>query len=92
MGCAELRQWFVDADRQRVGREVAWALELAFDDANSSSQSKEILTHVDARLRSLTRSHVRKKYIHANLIAFIAIEGCFALDRRHPLAPFNKFG
>jgi hypothetical protein len=61
----------------RAARELAWAFSEAFeDDSNPPSAEipKEVLTRVDARLRSLVKSHYRKKYAFANLIAFGAIE------------------
>jgi hypothetical protein len=60
----------------RAGRELAWALTQAFEDESDppSERPKEILTRVDARLRSLVKSHYRKKYVIANLVAFAAIE------------------
>jgi hypothetical protein len=68
-------------EKIRAAREVAWALAQAFEDDEPSSpsdapsdQPKEILTRVDARLRSLVKSHYRKKYVLANLAAFGAIE------------------
>jgi membrane protease YdiL (CAAX protease family) len=58
-------------------------LALAFEDGDNpaSEEPKQILTRVDARLRSLVKSHYRKRYVLANLAAFIAIEFvliCFA--------------
>jgi hypothetical protein len=63
-------------ERTRAGREVAWALTLAFEDESNppSGQPKDILTRVDTRLRSLVKSHYRKKYVLANVVAFFAIE------------------
>jgi hypothetical protein len=62
--------------KTRAAREVAWALAQAFEDESSppSEQPKEILTRVDGRLRSLVKSHYRKKYVLSNLVAFCAIE------------------
>jgi hypothetical protein len=64
------------SEKTRAGREIAWALAEAFEDESSppSDKPKEILTRVDARLRSLVKSHYRKKYVFANLVAFTAIE------------------
>jgi hypothetical protein len=64
------------AERLRAGREIAWVLEQAFDTDSppSSTQAKELLTSIDARLRTLAKSHVRKRYLEANLFAFIAVE------------------
>jgi hypothetical protein len=63
-------------EKERAAREMAWALALGFEDDSgvSSEEPKQILTRVDARLRSLVRSHYLKKYVIANLLAFIAIE------------------
>jgi hypothetical protein len=60
----------------RAARELSWALQQAFEDDSTppSERPKEILTRVDARLRSLVKSHYRKKYVLANLGAFVAIE------------------
>jgi hypothetical protein len=60
----------------RAARETAWALAQAFEDESStpSEQPKEILSRVDARLRNLVKSHYRKRYILANLLAFLGIE------------------
>jgi hypothetical protein len=74
-------------EKERAARELCWALALAFEEAFEdgdnppSEEPKQILTRVDARLRSLVKSHYRKKYVLANLAAFIAIEFvliCFA--------------
>jgi hypothetical protein len=70
-------------EKERAARELCWALALAFEDSGNppSEEPKQILTRVDARLRSLVKSHYRKKYVLANLAAFIAIEFvliCFA--------------
>jgi hypothetical protein len=63
-------------EKMRAAREIAWALTQAFEDETSppSDEPKEILARVDARLRSLVKSHYRKKYVLANLAAFGAIE------------------
>src|SRR5262245_18974896 len=63
-------------ERERAAREVCWAFAVAFEDESNppSEEPKQILTRVDARLRSLVKSHFRKKYVFANLAAFIAIE------------------
>ena len=63
-------------EKIRAAREISWALAQAFEDESSppSEKPKEILTRVDARLRSLVKSHYRKKYVLANLAAFGAIE------------------
>ncbi len=60
----------------RASRELSWALTQAFEDESSppSERPKEILTRVDARLRSLVKSQYRKKYVSANLMAFATIE------------------
>jgi hypothetical protein len=65
-----------DNEKERAAREMCWALALAFEDENQppSQEPKQILTRVDARLRSLVKSHYRKKYVLANLGAFIVIE------------------
>lgn len=65
-----------ESERTRAAREVAWALTQAFEDESDppSEQPKEILSRVDARLRSLVKSHYRKKYVMANVVAFCAIE------------------
>jgi hypothetical protein len=62
--------------RMRAAREVAWALAQAFEDENNprSGEPKEILSRVDSRLRSLVKSHYRKKYCIANLFTFGVIE------------------
>ena len=70
-------------EKERAARELCWALALAFEDGDNpaSEEPKQILTRVDARLRSLVKSHYRKRYVLANLAAFIAIEFvliCFA--------------
>jgi hypothetical protein len=72
-----------DHEKERAARELCWALALAFEDESNppSEEPKQIMTRVDARLRSLVKSHYRKKYVLANLAAFIAIEFvliCFA--------------
>jgi hypothetical protein len=63
-------------ESMRSAREITWALAQAFEDESNppSERPKEILTRVDARLRNLVKSHYRKKYVLANLIAFGAIE------------------
>jgi len=63
-------------EKMRAARETAWALALAFEneEAAAAGEPKDILTRVDARLRSLVRSHYRKKYCMANLAAFVAVE------------------
>jgi hypothetical protein len=63
-------------EKTRAAREIAWTLAQAFEDDTSppSEQPKEILARVDLRLRSLVKSHYRKKYVLANLAAFGAIE------------------
>jgi hypothetical protein len=65
-----------DNERERAARELCWAFAVAFEDESNppSEEPKHILTRVDARLRSLVKSHFRKKYVLANLAAFIAIE------------------
>jgi hypothetical protein len=65
-----------DNEKERAARELCWALALAFEDESDppSEEPKQILTRVDARLRSLVKSHYRKKYVLWNLAAFIAIE------------------
>ena len=67
----------IDAsERARAASETAWALSLAFEDegATPSTQPMDILTRVDARLRSLVESELRKLYVFANLAAFCGIE------------------
>jgi hypothetical protein len=78
---ASIEDWRCDPslslnEKTRAAREIAWALAQAFEDeANPISQEpKEILSRVDARLRSLVKSHYRKKYCIANLVAFGSIE------------------
>jgi hypothetical protein len=63
-------------EKMRAAREIAWALAQAFEDETSppSEKPREILERVDARLRSLVKSHYRKKYVFANLAAFAVIE------------------
>jgi hypothetical protein len=63
-------------ERTRAAREVAWALAQALEDESDppSCQPKDVLTRVDARLRSLVKSHYRKKYVLSNVAAFCAIE------------------
>jgi hypothetical protein len=63
-------------EKTRAAREIAWALAQAFEDETSppSDKPKEILARVDARLRSLVKSHYRKRYVLANLAAFAVIE------------------
>lgn len=63
-------------ERERAARELCWAFAVAFEDESNppSEEPKHILTRVDARLRSLVKSHFRKRYVLANLFAFIAIE------------------
>jgi hypothetical protein len=63
-------------EKIRAAREVSWALTQAFEDDSSppSETPKEILARVDARLRSLVKSHYRKKYVLSNLMAFVGIE------------------
>jgi hypothetical protein len=63
-------------ERERAARELSWAFAVAFEDESNppSEEPKQILTQVDARLRSLVKSHFRKKYVLANLAAFVAIE------------------
>lgn len=68
-------------EKTRAARETAWALAQAFEDTDDppSERPKDILTRVDARLRSLVKSHYRKKYLIANLYAFVGIEAIFLL-------------
>jgi hypothetical protein len=63
-------------EKTRAAREISWALAQAFEDEAEppSEKPKEILARVDARLRSLVKSHYRKKYVLANLAAFAVIE------------------
>jgi len=63
-------------EKTRAAREISWALAQAFEDeaTPASEKPKEILARVDARLRSLVKSHYRKKYVLANLAAFAGIE------------------
>ena len=63
-------------EKTRAAREISWALAQAFEDEATppSEKPKEILARVDARLRSLVKSHYRKKYVLANLAAFAGIE------------------
>jgi hypothetical protein len=63
-------------EKERAAREMAWALALGFEDDGTtpSEEPKQILTRVDARLRSLVRGHYLKKYVIANLFAFVVIE------------------
>jgi hypothetical protein len=70
-------------DKMRAARETAWALTLALEHepppptavaAGEFNDPKDILTRVDTRLRSLVKSHHRKRYVLANLTAFLAIE------------------
>jgi hypothetical protein len=67
---------FSALERLRASRELAWALALGFEDdaVPPLGQPKEILTRVDTRLRSLLKSHCRKRYAMSNLKAFAAIE------------------
>lgn len=62
--------------RFRAAREMAWALAIAFEDESNppNEKPKEILARVDARLRSLVKSHYRKKYVLSNLMSFAVIE------------------
>ncbi|MDR3464057.1 MAG: hypothetical protein P4L76_17260 [Beijerinckiaceae bacterium] len=64
-------------DRARSARELAWALDEAFEDDSQppSDQPQQTLTRVDDRLRSLVKSYYRKSYVFANLGAFALIEG-----------------
>lgn len=63
-------------EKKRAAREVAWALAQAFEDTSDppSQEPKEVLTRVDARLRSLVKSYYRKRYALSNLAAFFSIE------------------
>jgi hypothetical protein len=63
-------------EKTRAARETAWALAQALEDEIKPplQEPKDILTHVDARLRSLIKSHYRKRYCLANLLAFGVIE------------------
>src|SRR5215217_1354494 len=78
---ASIEDWRCDPslsanEKMRSAREMAWALAQALEDENipRSDEPKDILTRIDARLRSLVKSHYRKKYCQANLAAFAAIE------------------
>jgi hypothetical protein len=78
---ASIEDWRCDPslspnEKMRAARELAWALAQALEDENKpqSNEPKDILTRVDARLRSLVKSHYRKKYCVANLLAFGVIE------------------
>jgi hypothetical protein len=63
-------------EKTRAAREVAWALAQAFEDSSNppSQIPKEVLSRVDARLRSLVKSHYRMRYALANMVAFAIIE------------------
>ena len=74
----------------RAGEEIAWALSEAFETQPSlsgtgavSSIPKDILTRVDNRLRGLVKSHYRKKYVEANIVAFIVFEIVLSLVARY---------
>jgi hypothetical protein len=62
-------------EKKRAGQEIAWALAEAFeaDDKSRPEMPKEVLERVDARLRSLVKSGYRRKFIMANLTAFLCI-------------------
>jgi len=90
-------------ERMRAARETAWALALAFENekAAAAGEPKDILTRVDGRLRSLVKSHYRKKYCIANLAAFVAIEvalvilavaGSFIYDTENVLHRYAIYG
>jgi hypothetical protein len=91
-------------EKHRAAREVAWALALAFENAPPADQAKDILVHVDARLRSLVKSNYRKTYVFANLAAFALIELVLiiiaictwkfmgTLDALHRYALYGAFG
>ena len=106
---ASIEDWRCDIslsanEKMRAARETAWALALAFenDKAEAAGEPKEILTRVDARLRSLVRSHYRKRYCLANLCAFAAIEAIllvlsialvqFGRDALNQYAVYAMFG
>ena len=61
------------ADKQGAGTIVAWALALGFEDG-PIDQAKAALTDLEARLRTLAKSELRKTYIYATLVAVILIE------------------
>lgn len=86
-------------EKLRAARELAWALALAFEDASSppSSQPREILTRVDGRLRSLLKSHCRKRYAMATVTAFCGVEVVllalvWLLDANNTLSHYALFG
>lgn len=64
------------SEKKRAARELAWALAEAFEDGadQRSETPKEVLTRVDARLRSLVKSGYRSRFVFANLLAFAGIE------------------
>lgn len=68
-------------EKKRAAQEIAWALAEAFEDDNRSQSEKprEVLERVDARLRSLVKSGCRRKFILANLTAFLCIESILVL-------------
>ena len=90
-----------DIERKRAAREIAWALADAFEDEAEapSGKPKEVLTRVDARLRSLVKSACRRKFALANLMAFAVIEailiaGAVLLPdwvRGGPLEPLPRY-
>lgn len=89
-------------EKKRAAREVAWALADAFEDDGDppSDMPKDVLTRVDARLRSLVKSGFRRKYAIANLLAFLGIEVvlvalafllAFAWNPQEPLEPMSRY-
>ncbi|MGH9896309.1 MAG: hypothetical protein ACREA0_30815, partial [bacterium] len=83
-----------EAESRRAGRELAWALAQAFetnDDADEAAKDApaEALRRTETRLRSLVKSHLRKRYIYANIVAFIGIT-VFLLALALWLADFSK--
>jgi len=71
-------------EKTRAAREVAWALAQAFEDSSTppSRIPKEVLSRVDARLRSLVKSHYRMRYALANMVAFAIIEAILIVVAR----------
>jgi hypothetical protein len=62
-----------DADKGGASSVEAWALSVGFEDG-PIDQAKAALVNVDARLRTLAKSELRKTYVYATLAAVIVIE------------------
>jgi hypothetical protein len=61
------------SDKHGAGNMLAWALATGFE-GGPLDQAKAALTDVEARLRTLAKSELRKKYVNATLVAVAVIE------------------